>query len=75
MNKDTERTLAGEDMAGCLGTLQFVAAILATGCVLFADVWWVTRVAYIVIGIGMWVGAWRNLTNPWRHIDRKDDDG
>ena len=72
MDKDLERTLDAEERAGCLGVLQFVAAIVATGCVLFADIWWLTRVAYVVIAIGMWLGAWRNLTNPWRLIDRKD---
>ena len=74
MSADWERDLDAEEMAGCLGPLQLVAALVASACVVFADVWWLTRVAWAVVALGMWLGAWRNLTNPWWRIERQQKD-
>ena len=62
---DWERDRDAEEMAGCLGPLQLVAAIFATCRVLFVGGWWLTTVAWVVIAVGMWFRAWRNMTNPW----------
>ena len=64
-----------EERAGCLGSLQLIAAIAATVLVVTGDMGWLTRLAWAVVAVGSWVLATRNLTNPWRRIDREADRG